>query len=380
MLGVPTLAELTEALDDWYPPASAESWDAVGLSCGDPAEPVERVLLAVDCLPATVAEAIDNGAGLLLTHHPLLLSGVHSVAADTPKGALLHRMIRARVAHFVAHTNADVAAGGVSDALAERLALRNCQPLQPDPQPALDQLTVYVPIPDTDRLIGALAAAGAGSIGNYTECAYVVEGTGQFRPQPGADPAEGQVGVLHRGPEHRVSMVLPRSRRPAVLAAMRAAHPYEEVAFELTEQPALPSGTGTGRIGRLPEPMTLAEFTDYAGQRLPRTSWGVRAAGRPDQRIRMVAVCGGSGAGYLEDARRAGADAYLTSDLKHHVSSEAVAEAAGLRPELALVDAAHWATEAPWLHLVAGRLRERFGRLQVLVSELVTDPWTLHAH
>ncbi len=377
---MPTLAELTKALDGWYPPASAESWDAVGLSCGDPAEPVERVLLAVDCVPATVAEAIDSGAGLLLTHHPLLLSGVHSIAADTPKGALLHRMIRARVAHFVAHTNADVAAGGVSDALAERLALRDCRPLQPDPRPALDQLTVFVPVPDTGRLIGALAEAGAGGIGNYTECAYVVEGTGQFRPQPGADPAEGEIGVLHRGPENRVSMVLPRGRREAVLAAMRAAHPYEEVAFELSEQPALPSATGTGRIGVLPEPMTLAEFTDFAGQRLPRTSWGIRAAGRPSQVVRTVAVCGGSGAGYLEDARRAGADAYLTSDLKHHVSSEAVAEAAGLRPELGLVDAAHWATEAPWLHLVAGRLRERFGRLQVLVSELVTDPWTLHAH
>ncbi len=380
MLGVPTLAELVDALDGWYPPSTAESWDAVGLSCGDPAEPVDRVLLAVDCLPATVGEAIDNGAGLLLTHHPLLLSGIHSVAADTPKGAMLHRMIRARVAHFAAHTNADVAAGGVSDALAGRLALRNCLPLQPDPGQPLDQLSVYVPLSDTDRLIAELAEAGAGAIGNYTECAFRVEGVGQFRPQPGADPAEGEIGVLHRGPENRLSMVLPRSRRQRVLAAMRAAHPYEEIAFELTEQPALPAGTGTGRVGVLPEPMSLAEFTDYVGQRLPRTSWGVRAAGRPDQLIRTVAVCGGSGAGYLSDARRAGADAYLTSDLKHHVSSEAVAEPAGLLPELALVDAAHWATEAPWLHLVAGRLRERFGRLQVLVSELVTDPWTLHAH
>jgi dinuclear metal center YbgI/SA1388 family protein len=380
VLDVPTLAELIDTLDGWYPPATAESWDSVGLSCGDPGAELSRVLLAVDCVPATVAEAIEIGAGLLLTHHPLLLSGVRSVAADTPKGALLHRMIRTGVAHFVAHTNADVAAGGVSDALAERLALVGCTPLQPDPRPALDQLSVYVPVPDTDRLIGALAAAGAGEVGNYTECAYVVEGIGQFRPQPGADPAEGEIGVLHRGPENRVSIVLPRARRHAVLTAMRDAHPYEEVAFELTEQPTVPAGTGTGRVGRLPVPMTLAEFTDYAAQRLPRTSWGVRAAGRPDQPIRTVAVCGGSGAGYLADARRAGADAYLTSDLKHHVSSEAVAEAAGLLPELALVDAAHWATEAPWLHLAAGRLRERFDTLQVLVSELVTDPWTLHAH
>ncbi|MFL6163159.1 MAG: Nif3-like dinuclear metal center hexameric protein [Jatrophihabitantaceae bacterium] len=376
---VPTLAELMAALDGWYPPGTAESWDAIGLDCGDPAAEIHRVLVAVDCVPATVAETIDNGAGLLLTHHPLLLSGVRSVAADTAKGALLHRLIRAGVAHFVAHTNADVAVGGVSDALAERLALLDCRPLRPDPLPALDQLTVYVPLPDTDRLIGALAEAGAGAIGSYTECAYLVEGVGQFRPQPGADPAEGEIGVLHRGPENRVSMVLPRSLRRSVLAAMRTAHPYEEVAFELSERPALPAGTGTGRLGRLPEPMSLAHFTGYVAQRLPRTSWGVRAAGRPEQLISTVAVCGGAGAGYIDDARRAGADAYLTSDLKHHVSSEAVAEAAGLLPELALVDAAHWATEAPWLHLVAARLREEFDRLEVLVSELVTDPWTLHA-
>ncbi|HTZ45867.1 MAG TPA: Nif3-like dinuclear metal center hexameric protein, partial [Jatrophihabitans sp.] len=339
-----------------------------------------RVLLAVDCVPATVAEAVDIGAGLLLTHHPLLLSGVHSVAADTGKGALLHRMIRARVAHFAAHTNADVAVHGVSDALAGRLALRDPRPLRPDPLPALDQLAVYVPVPDTERLIAALAAAGAGSLGDYTECAYLLTGTGRFRPQPGAEPATGRVGELHSGPENRVSMVLPRARRAAVLAAMRAAHPYQEVAFELTEQPSLPGPTGTGRVGELAEPMTLAEFTRYAAQRLPRTSWGVRAAGRPDQPIGTVAVCGGSGTGYAADARRAGADAYLTADAKHHSTSELVDEPAGRQPELALVDAAHWATEAPWLHLVAARLRERFAGLQVLVSEIVTDPWTLHEH
>ena len=271
---MPTLAELIRAVDGWYPPATAESWDAVGLVCGDPAAEIHRVLLAVDCVPATVAEAVDIGAGLLLTHHPLLLTGVHSIAADTPKGALLHRMVRSGVAHFVAHTNADVADGGVSDALAQRLALLDCRPLQPDPGPALDQLAVYVPLPDTERLVAALAEAGAGRIGNYTECAYLVEGIGQFRPQPGADPAEGEIGVLHRGPENRISMVLPRSRRRAVLAAMWTAHPYEEVAFELTEQPTLPAGTGTGRVGRLAEPMTLSAFTDYVAQRLPRTSWG----------------------------------------------------------------------------------------------------------
>ncbi|HEX2903235.1 MAG TPA: Nif3-like dinuclear metal center hexameric protein [Jatrophihabitans sp.] len=374
----PTLAELIEALDGWYPPATAESWDRVGLSCGDPGDRVHRVLLAVDCVPATVAEAIDEGAGLLLTHHPLLLSGVHSVAADTGKGALLHRMIRAGVAHFAAHTNADVATDGVSTALADRLALAHCRPLQADAAPALDHLAVFVPPADAERLLAALAEAGAGAIGNYTECAFTVEGIGRFRPQPGAQPAAGRIGELYRAGELRVSVVLPRSARDRVLAAMHSAHPYEEVAFELTEQPRLPSSTGTGRVGQLPAPMPLAAFAEYVLQRLPRTRWGIRVAGRAEQVISRVAVCGGSGAAYTEDARRAGADAYLTSDLKHHSTLESVAELAGLAPELALLDAAHWATEAPWLHVAAGKLRRRFGALQVLVSEQVTDPWTLH--
>ncbi|MEO6700940.1 MAG: Nif3-like dinuclear metal center hexameric protein, partial [Jatrophihabitantaceae bacterium] len=257
---MPKLAELIDALNAWYPPATAESWDAVGLSCGDPAAEVDRVLVALDCVPATVAEALAERAGLLLTHHPLLLSGVHGVAADQPKGALVHRMITGSVAHFVAHTNADVAEHGVSQALADLLGLLDCRPLQPDSLPALDYLAVYVPLAALAGVRAALAGAGAGTIGNYAEAGFVVTGTGQFRPLPGANPAAGEVGVLHEAAEARLSMVLPRSCRTAVLAAMRASHPYEEVAFELTEQPRLPAATGTGRIGRLASPLTLREF------------------------------------------------------------------------------------------------------------------------
>ena len=380
---VPSLAEILSTLDGWYPPATAESWDAVGLTCGDRADPVRRILLAVDCVPATVAEAVSSEAQLLLTHHPLLLSGVHGVPADDPKGALVHRMIRAGVAHFVAHTNADVAASGVSQALADCLGLTGAAPLEPDPEPALDHLTVYVPAADLDRLIGALTEAGAGAVGAYDQCTFTVSGQGSYRPLPGAQPADGEVGVLTRKPEQALSVVLPRRRRAAVLAAMRQAHPYEEVAFTLTEQPRLDADTGTGRIGELPEPMTLRDFTGYVAARLPGTAWGVRAAGRPDQLIRTVAVCGGSGASYTELARDRGADAYLTSDLKHHSTVEAVTErenlAAGSTRELALVDAAHWATEWPWLPVVADLLRRRFADVEVAVSTLVTDPWTLHA-
>src|SRR5689334_5797926 len=142
---MPTLAELRAVLDAWFDPRWAEPWDAVGMVCGDPDDDVARILLAVDAVPATVAEAVDGGAQLLLTHHPLLLTGVHGVPADDPKGALVHRMIRAGVAHFVAHTNADVADPGVSDALARRIGLHGFRPLDPQYDSGVDKLVVFVP-------------------------------------------------------------------------------------------------------------------------------------------------------------------------------------------------------------------------------------------
>src|SRR4051794_35902901 len=261
---MPVLAELIAALDGWFDPAWAEPWDAVGLVCGDPAEPVERGLLAVDAVPATVGEAIEAGAGLLVTHHPLLLTGVHGVPATDPKGRLVHRMIRAGVAHFVAHTNADVARPGVSDALAERLGLTDLRPLDPQPGLALDKLVVFVPEGDAERLVDALAAAGAGRLGNYERCAWRTTGEGSFRPLAGANPAIGRVGDVERVGEARIEMVVPAAHRGDVVAALRAVHPYEEPAFDLLVQHRLPGERGTGRVGELLAAVPLAEFVRLA--------------------------------------------------------------------------------------------------------------------
>jgi dinuclear metal center YbgI/SA1388 family protein len=371
------LGDVISALDGWFDPRWAESWDAVGLVCGDPDETVERILLAVDAVPATVGEAIDGGAQLLVTHHPLLLTGVHGVPADDAKGVLVHRMIRAGTAHFVAHTNADVASPGVSDALARRLGLTALRPLDPLPDEPLDKLVVFAPVGDTERLVDALAAAGAGRLGDYDRCAWVGEGAGTFRPLAGANPTLGRVGAIERVVESRIEMVLPSRQRAAVVAALRAAHPYEEPAFDLLAQAPMPGRRGTGRVGELAAPTTLAGFTAFVAAALPGTAWGVRAAGDPDRVVRTVAVCGGSGGSLADAARRAGADAFVTADLKHHSTIEAVTERG---PDaMALIDAAHWATEAPWLDELATALRDRFGTtVDTRVSGQVTDPWTLH--
>jgi hypothetical protein len=299
------------------------------------------------------------------------------VPADDPKGALVHRMIRGGIAHYVAHTNADVATPGVSDALAHRLGLGGLRPLDAQDEQPLDKLVVFVPRGAETALIDALAAAGAGRLGDYDRCAWTTAGTGTFRPLEGADPAIGSIGAIEQVAESRIEMVVPRRARAAAVAALRAAHPYEEPAFDLLAQAPIPGRRGTGRVGELAAAVTLAEFTTHAAAVLPATAWGVRAAGDPQRLVRTVAVCGGSGASLAESARRAGADVFLTADLKHHPVVEAVTERGGTG--MALVDAAHWATEAPWLDAVAGALRERFATtVDVRVSSQVTDPWTLH--
>jgi dinuclear metal center YbgI/SA1388 family protein len=366
------LADVVEVLEQLYPPSWAEPWDAVGLVCGDPDAVVRRVLLAVDPVEQVAREAVDGGFDLLLTHHPLWLRGTTSVAATTPKGRVVHRLLAAGGALHVAHTNADVADPGVSDALAAALGLRELRPLSPragDPQ---DKLVVFVPTGDAERLLDALAAAGAGRIGDYERCAWTTTGTGTFRPLTGATPAIGSVGDVERVEEARLEVVLPRSRRSRVLRALLETHPYEEPAYDVLELAALPGRRGLGRVGELPEAVTLGELTALAARALPATAWGVRAAGDPDRVVRTVAVCGGSGDSLLGEAARSGADAYLTADLRHHPASEA--------PEgLALLDAAHWATEWPWLADAAARLAAAT-TVETHVSTTVTDPWSVSVH
>ncbi|MFI6662748.1 Nif3-like dinuclear metal center hexameric protein [Streptomyces sp. NPDC050523] len=272
---MPRLSEVIAALENLWPAARAESWDAVGTVVGDPDQEVTRVLFAVDPVQEIVDEAIKLGADLLVTHHPLYLRGTTTVAASHFKGRVVHTLIKNDIALHVAHTNADTADPSVSDALAGALDLRVVRPLVPDP---------------TD---------GAG-------------------------------------------------RR------------------------------GLGRICELDHPLPLREFAARAAARLPATAQGIRVAGDPEATIRTVAVSGGSGDSLFDDVRAAGVDAFLTADLRHHPASEAVAQST-----LALLDAAHWATEWPWCELAATQLDEISDRhgwdLRVHVSKTVTDPWTAHA-
>jgi dinuclear metal center YbgI/SA1388 family protein len=366
------LAEVIGVLDDAYPPGLAHDWDSVGLVCGDPDDPIESVSVAVDATAAVVD--VVGPRGLLLAHHPLLLRGVDTVAASTPKGALIHRLIRRGAALFTAHTNADAAVPGVSDALAEVLGLTVESVLDPAAGgPALDKWVVFVPAGDAERVREALFLAGAGHIGDYSHCSWSVAGTGQFLPGANASPAVGTPGEIERVTEQRVEVIAPAGIRADVLAAMRASHPYEEPAFDVVSLAPLPTGTGIGRIGSLTRPVRFADFVAKAGSVLPQTNWGVRASGDPDAIVTRVAVCGGSGDSLLSAAAAAGVQAYVTADLRHHPADEH-----RRRSDVGLVDIAHWASEYPWCAQAAEVLRSHFGdALGVAVCPIRTDPWNI---
>ncbi|MGL5858046.1 MAG: Nif3-like dinuclear metal center hexameric protein [Angustibacter sp.] len=374
------MSRVIDVLDGLYPPPSAMSWDAVGLVCGDPDQHVRRVLLAVDPTAAVVDEALQWGADVLIAHHPLLLRGVHGVPATTAKGRVVHRLIRGNCALYVAHTNADIASPGVSDALARVLGLDDLHPLTPHPTQQLDKVVAFVPTADADRLVDALADAGAGAVGEYSRCAWTATGTGTFTPGTTAQPAIGQPGRVEQVLESRVEMVVPRQRRLSVVAALRAAHPYEEPAFDILELADPGRGTGVGRVGQLVRPMTLEQFARHVATVLPATVQGVRVAGDADAVVRRVAVVGGAGDSEFAAVRASGADVYLTADLRHHPVSEARETAGGGPPYI--VDVSHWASEWPWLAGCESGLAAGLGpagsTVETRVSTTRTDPWTMH--
>ena len=373
---MPKLCDVTAALDGLYDPRWADDWDAVGTVCGDPDGDVSRVLFAVDPVRAVVDEAVTWGADLIVTHHPLYLKGVTSVAATSPKGKVVHTLIGNGIALHTCHTNADSPPGGVSESMAKALGLTDIRPLDPDPVEPIDKWVTFVPHDAVAKVSGAMIASGAGAIGDYDHCTFETTGIGSFRPLDGAKPTIGQVGMVEQVPETRLEMVALRHLRVQVLAALRAAHPYEKPAFDVLELAQLSGERGSGRLGRLAQPVTLAEYATLVAEALPAHHSVTRVAGDPDRVIETVALCGGSGDFLLAKATVAGADVYVTSDLRHHPVSEHLE----LPGAPAVIDVPHWAAEWTWLPVAAEALTQALAAagttVEAKVSQIVTDPWT----
>ena len=362
--------DLLGLLHGLYPPDLAEEWDNVGLQVGDPTAPVERVLVALDPGGSAVAAASGQGAQLLVTHHPLLFKPLQRLTPEDPVGRVVWQAVRNGVAIVSAHTNLDVAADGLNDWLAARLELTAAEPLQPTAG-HLFKLVVFVPADHVEAVAEALFAAGAGHLGGYDQCSFRTAGVGTFRPGPGTTPFIGEAGRRERVEEARLEIVVPQRRLSRVLEKLIKAHPYEEVAYDLVPLANTLPGTGLGRIGHLVEPVTLTALADRLKVVLDCQT--VRLVGAPERAVGKVAVCGGSGAGLIQEAKRRGADVLVTGDVQYHEAR--LAEDLGL----ALLDAGHFATERPAVGELAARLgagaAARGWRLDILIHDGERDPF-----
>jgi dinuclear metal center YbgI/SA1388 family protein len=370
---VDRVADWLSLVDELYPRAHAATWDHVGLQVGDPADEVARVLVTLDVTSAVLDEAADGPATLVLAHHPLLFRPLRALTPATAAGRLALRAAREGTAVAAAHTNLDVArdGAGTSDPVARALDLRDVRPLTTELREGQRiKLVTFVPPEALERVLDAVAAAGAGRIGDYERCSFRVRGTGTFRPTAGADPYSGRVGEDAAEQEDRLEVELPRGRAGRVVAALLDAHPYEEVAYDLV--PLLDGATvGFGVVGTLPAPTPLAEVAEQLRVGLPAPH--LRLAGDPDRPVVSVAAVGGAGDSLIDVALAAGVDLYVTGDLRHHVTLDA------LEAGLALIDAGHHATEVAamptWRERLVQAATRRGLEATVVASATPTVPW-----
>ncbi len=365
------LSEIVACLQQLAPLHLAAEWDNVGLLLGDPAASAARVMTCLTLTPESAAEAVAQQAGLVVTHHPILFRPTQRLAATNPEGRMLWALARAGVAVYSAHTAWDNAPGGINDYLAERLGLTQCSPLAPgvDDAPAAQRkckIAVFVPDSDLGRVMDAMFSAGAGVIGQYSECSYRLSGTGTFFGSDAANPTIGRKGLREEVSEWRLEVLCPEARLAAVVGAMRKAHSYEEPAFDIYPLRCEPGKNGVGRIGTLPQATPLAEFAQMVKRQLSASC--VQTVGDPKRAVQRVAIVCGSGGEFVQDAVVQKADVLLTGEARFHDCLAAQANG------LALILPGHYASERGGVEELARRLQERFPKLEVWPSKSENDP------
>lgn len=325
--------EIIQLFESWSPRTFALEGDSVGLQIGQLNRPISKVLVTLDVTIDVIHEAIDQNCQLILAHHPPIYRPLQNLRTDTPAGKMMELCIKHDLAVYAAHTNLDVAQGGVNDLLAEALQLQQIKVLEETFAETLMKLVVFVPTTHATQLRDQLALAGAGKIGQYDSCSFSSKGIGRFQPLDGATPAIGEMNRLEVVEEEKIEVVFPSSKQSKILKTMYAHHPYEEVAFDLLALEAKTNQQGIGRIGVLSQPMSLDSFAKKVKEQLGVPF--VRVVGEGATEISKVAVLGGDGNKYIHKARRAGAEVLVTGDMYFHTAQDA--QAIGL----SIVDPGH---------------------------------------
>jgi dinuclear metal center YbgI/SA1388 family protein len=313
--------EIIQLFEQFSPKSLAMEGDKIGLQIGRLNKKIDRVMVALDVLEEVIDEAIEKNVQLIIAHHPPIFRPMKNVLTDTVQGRMIEKLIKHDIAVYAAHTNLDVATGGVNDLLAEALGLEKTEVLVPTYETKLKKIVVYVPAVDADNIRQVVGNAGAGSIGNYSNCSFSTKGKGRFLPGENTNPHIGQRGQLEEVDEVRIETIVPEHLLKKVITAMIKAHPYEEVAYDVFPVENKGEVLGLGRIGMVKE-MTLAEFAEKVKNAFEVDK--VRVVGDPTSIVKKVAVLGGDGNKYFNHAKFKGADVYVTGDIYYHTAHDAM--------------------------------------------------------
>lgn len=358
-----TIKQVTDCLEQWAPRIFQEEYDNSGLITGHQHDTVTGILVTLDCTEAVVDEALAHSCNLIVAHHPILFKGIKRLTGQTYVERVLIKAIKNNIAIYAIHTNLDNILTGVNKRIADRIGLVNQRILAPKKNTLL-KLVTFIPTEHAESVTDALHRAGAGQLGNYENCSFRISGTGTYRPTENANPFQGTPGKLESADEVRVEVILPVSSKANVLAALRKTHPYEEIAFYLSELENENQEVGSGIIGDLPEPEAALAFLKRL--KLVMKAGCIRYT-QPVPEIRKVAICGGSGSFLLPVAIAKGAQAYISADFKYHEFFDS-------DQKIMIADIGHYESEQFTKDLLGEFLTENFPTFAIVFSKVVTNP------
>ncbi len=358
------IQNIIKNLETFAPPVLQESYDNAGLITGNGNWECTGALVCLDALPAIIDEAIKKKCNLVVAHHPIVFKGLKKITGKNYVEETIIKAIKNDIAIYAVHTNLDNVMHGVNAKIAALLGLQNTRILAPKPS-MLQKLVVFVPASHKDALMNALFEAGAGEIGNYSECSFVLEGEGTFKPGESAQPFSGKQGERSVEKEVRIEVIFESWKKQGILTAMKSAHPYEEVAYYLSSLENEFTETGSGMVGELPKEMPEA---DFLAQLKDTFGTGViRHTAFTGRKVKKVALCGGAGVFLLGNAIASKADVYVTADVKYHEFFDADGK-------ILLADIGHYESEQFTIDLLADHLLQNFPNFAVLKTGLNTNP------
>jgi dinuclear metal center YbgI/SA1388 family protein len=361
---------LIQHFESWSPKSYAVEGDRNGVMIGTLNKPIKKVMVALDVLEVVIDEAVSEGVDLIVAHHPLLFRPLKKIDTNTAQGRIVEKAIKNDITIYAAHTNLDIAKGGVNDMMADALGLKDTEVLSPTQEMALKKVVVFVPESHANELREALGRAGAGHIGNYSHCTFNSTGVGTFLPGEGTNPHIGEANKLERVEEVKIETIIPAHLQNRVIAAMIKAHPYEEPAYDVYPLENKGETLGLGRIGLLNEEMTLQEFAAHVKQAFDVS--GARVVGDLSGTVQKVAVLGGDGNKYMMEALFKGVDVMVTGDVYYHVAHDVMME--GLK----IVDPGHNVEKVMKegvKRFLDTFLKEKGYQTEVIASKPNTDPF-----